>query len=46
MNPDPNHYYLLAGYLAAWVIHGTYLALLVGKFRKIRQEMEKLRKGS
>ena len=45
MNPDPQHYYLMGAYLAAWVIHGAYLGILVLKYKKIRQEMGKL-KGS
>jgi|KBSMisStaDraftv2_1062788.scaffolds.fasta_scaffold07258_4 CcmD family protein len=46
MNPDPQHYYLLAAFLATWAIHGTYLAVLARKYKKIRQEMEELRKSS
>jgi len=46
MNPDPHHYYLLAAYLATWAIHGTYLAILARKYKKIRQEMGKLKKSS
>ena len=44
MNPDPNHYYLIGAYLAAWVIHGAYLGILVRKYQKIRREMETLKK--
>ncbi len=39
--------YLYAAYVATWVIHGTYLAylaILVRKYSKIRQEMESLKK--
>ena len=44
MNPDPHNYYLIAAYLAAWVIHGAYLGILVLKYKKIRQEMGKMTK--
>jgi CcmD family protein len=46
MNPDPGHYYLLAAFLATWAIHGSYLFVLVQKYKKIRQEMDTLRKKS
>ena len=42
--PDPHHYYLIAAYAATWAIHGTYLAILVRKFGRIRQEMDSLKK--
>ena len=44
MNPDPHNYYLIAAYLAAWVIHGSYLTILARKYKKIRDEMEMLKK--
>ena len=34
--------YLIAAYVATWIIHGTYLAILVRKYSKIRREMESL----
>jgi CcmD family protein len=37
-------HYLDAAYIATWAIHGTYLAILVRKYSRIRQEIEKLRK--
>lgn len=43
MNPDPHHYYLLAAYILTWAIHGTYLAILASKAKKIRREMGSLR---
>ena len=46
MNPDPQHYYLIGAYLAAWVIHGAYLGTLVRKYKKISREMKELRKTS
>ena len=45
MNPDPQHYYLLAAFLATWAIHGAYLVILAQKYKKIRREMETLRKS-
>ena len=36
--------YLYAAFVATWVIHGTYLAILVGKYSKILREMERLKK--
>jgi CcmD family protein len=44
MNPDPHHYYLLAAYLLTWAIHGTYLVILARKHKKIRQEIDTLRR--
>ena len=44
MIPDPNHYYLLAAFLATWAIHGAYLVILARKYKKIRGEMETLKK--
>ncbi len=41
MNSIP---YLYAAYIATWLIHGTYLAILVRKYSRIRREMENLRK--
>ncbi len=35
--------YLYAAYITTWLIHGTYLAILVRKYSKIRREMESLR---
>ena len=36
--------YLIAAYIATWVIHGTYLTILVRKYSNIRREMESLKK--
>jgi CcmD family protein len=36
--------YLYAAYIATWLIHGTYLVILVRKYSKIRREMESLRR--
>ena len=37
--------YLIAAYVATWVIHGTYLVILVRKYSKIRREMESLKRS-
>ena len=37
--------YLYAAYIATWVIHGTYLAILVRKYARIRREMETLKRS-
>jgi len=34
-------HYLYAAYIATWVIHGTYLTILVRKYSRIRQELER-----
>jgi CcmD family protein len=44
MNPDPHNYYLFAAYLLTWAIHGTYLVILAQKYKKIRREIERMRK--
>jgi CcmD family protein len=36
--------YLIAAYVATWLIHGTYLAILVKKYSKLRREMESLKR--
>jgi CcmD family protein len=37
-------HYLYAAYIATWIIHGSYLAILVRKYSIIRREMESLRR--
>jgi CcmD family protein len=37
-------HYLYAAYIATWVIHGTYLVILLGKYGRVKKEMESLRK--
>ena len=37
-------HYLYAAYIATWVIHGAYLAILVRKYARVQREMERLRK--
>ncbi len=41
MNSMP---YLYAAYVATWIIHGTYLGMLVRKYSRIHREMEGLKK--
>ena len=36
--------FLYAAYLATWVIHASYLASLVWRFRRARQRMRELEK--
>ncbi len=36
--------YLYAAYIATWMIHGTYLFILVRKYSQLRREMENLKK--
>ena len=36
--------YLIAAYVATWLIHGTYLVILVRKYSKIRRELESLKR--
>ena len=36
--------YLYAAYIVTWIIHGTYLAILVRKYSRIRREMEIMKK--
>jgi CcmD family protein len=38
--------YLYAAYIATWIIHGTYLAILVRKYARIRREMETLKRSA
>jgi CcmD family protein len=37
--------YLIAAYVATWVIHGTYLVILVRKYSRIRREVESLKRS-
>ena len=36
--------FLYAAYIATWIILGTYLAILVRKYSRIRREMESLKR--
>ena len=37
--------FLLAAYVATWVIHGAYLATLVRRFARLRRELRELGKS-
>jgi CcmD family protein len=37
--------FLVAAYVATWVIHGVYLGTLVRRFSKLRQQLRELGKG-
>jgi CcmD family protein len=37
--------YLIAAYIATWVIHGTYLTILVRKYSKIQREIKSLKRS-
>ena len=34
--------YLIAAYIATWLIHGGYLAILVSKYARIQREIKTL----
>jgi CcmD family protein len=36
--------FLIAAYVATWLIHGCYMASLVRRFRKLQQQMKELGK--
>ena len=36
--------FLIAAYLATWLIHGGYIASLVRRFAKLQQQMKELGK--
>lgn len=36
--------FLYAAYAATWIIHITYLAILVRRYGRLRKEIEELRK--
>jgi CcmD family protein len=37
--------FLIAAYIATWVIHGFYIGTLISRFSKLRQQMKELRNG-
>jgi hypothetical protein len=37
--------FLIAAYVATWVIHGFYMGTLVTRFRRLREQMKELGKG-
>jgi CcmD family protein len=36
--------FLVAAYIATWLIHGVYLASLVRRFGRLRQQLKELKK--
>jgi CcmD family protein len=36
--------FLIAAYIATWVIHGVYLGSLIRRFGRLRQQLKELRK--
>ena len=38
--------FLIAAYVATWVIHGFYIGTLVRRFTRLRQQMRELGKGN
>jgi CcmD family protein len=38
--------YMVAAYIATWVIHGVYIGTLVRRFTRLRQQMRELGKGN
>lgn len=36
--------FLIAAYIATWVIHGAYIASLMQRFRRVRQKLKELEK--
>jgi CcmD family protein len=37
--------FLYAAYIATWLIHGLYLASIVRRYSRLRQQMKELGKG-
>jgi CcmD family protein len=37
--------FLIAAYIATWVIHGFYIGTLISRFSKLRQQMKELSNG-
>lgn len=37
--------FLMAAYIATWVIHGFYIGTLVARFRRLREQMRELGKN-
>ena len=36
--------FMVAAYVATWVIHGGYLTTLISRYSKLRREMKELQK--
>ena len=37
-------HYLYAAYIVTWAIHGTYLYILAGKAKRVRKEIDRMKK--
>ncbi len=37
--------FLVAAYVATWLIHGLYIGTLVGRYRRLREQMRGLGSG-
>jgi CcmD family protein len=37
--------FLIAAYIATWLIHGVYIGSLVQRFSRLRRELKELAKG-
>ncbi|HVN19335.1 MAG TPA: CcmD family protein [Dongiaceae bacterium] len=37
--------FLIAAYIATWLVHGVYLGSLLQRFSKLRQQLRELGKG-
>ena len=37
--------FLVAAYVATWLIHGFYIGTLISRFRRVGQSMKELEKG-
>lgn len=37
--------YLYAAYIVTWAIHGTYLYILARKAKRVRREIDRLKRG-
>jgi len=38
--------FLVAAYIATWLIHGVYLGSLVRRFSRLRQQLKDVKKGN
>ncbi len=41
---NANHY-LYAAYIVTWAIHGTYLYILARKAKRVRKEIERMKRS-
>lgn len=37
--------YMIAAYVATWLIHGVYIATLIRRFSRLRQQMRDVGRG-